>query len=177
LNLSLAAQKILEHMPINEKISYIVASPDLWNRRQETGESGFEIMAKAGLSGLIPANNARVPGWRTLTEYLHPYEDEQSTPDNIIKRSKITIFDNCSELIRCLPQLQHDKNNVEDVAKEPHEITHNTDSLRYGVMSRPQAGQEPKEKTRRFWGFSPDERENGEITDAISDNYINYGVE
>ena len=39
LNLSGAAKKI-EMSPPGEDIAYTVASPDLWNRRQETGASG-----------------------------------------------------------------------------------------------------------------------------------------
>ena len=39
--------------PAGEEIAYTVASPDLWNRRQETGASGAEVMIKAGLKGLI----------------------------------------------------------------------------------------------------------------------------
>ena len=132
LNLSQAAAKIAEMTPPGENITYTVASPDLWNRRQETGESGMEIMIRAGLSGLRRANNARVPGWRVLREYLAPYQDEQG-----ITTARIQIFDTCRNLIRCLPLLQHDKHNPEDAAGEPHDITHGPESMRYGIMSRP----------------------------------------
>ena len=39
-------------------------------------------------------------------------------------------------MIRCLPAIQHDEKNVNDVATEPHELTHITDSLRYFCISR-----------------------------------------
>ncbi len=103
LTLSQAATRIVELTPEAEEISYTVASPDLWNRRQETGESGMEIMIRAGLSGLRRANNARVQGWRVLREYLTPYSDEQD-----IETARLQIFDICPNLIRCLPLLQHD---------------------------------------------------------------------
>lgn len=38
----------MQHTPDGEKIRYTVASPDLWNRRQDSGKSGFEIMTDAG---------------------------------------------------------------------------------------------------------------------------------
>jgi len=132
LNLSQAAQKIVELTPEGEEITYTVASPDLWNRRQETGESGMEIMTKAGLTGLRKANNSRVQGWRILREYLTPYQDEQD-----IQTARLQIFDICTNLIRCLPLLQHDEHNPEDAADSPHEVTHGPESIRYGVFSRP----------------------------------------
>lgn len=128
LNLSQAAKAVSEL--ITENYMYISASPDLWNRRQETGQSGKDIMQKAGLKKLLKANDSRVIGWRTLREFLTPYEDGQG-----IKTAKLRIFSTCYNLIRCLPALQHDKHNPEDAAGQPHEITHAPESLRYGIMS------------------------------------------
>ncbi len=134
LNLSSAANEILKRCPPNEKISYVVASPDLWNRRQETGYSGFQIMSEAGLDGLIKADDSRVSGWRALREWLTVFEDEQN-----IKRARLSFFEGCCpNIVRCLPLLMHSDINPEDCANSPHEITHAPDSLRYGIMSRPQ---------------------------------------
>lgn len=132
LNLTQAAKRIQQLTRADERISYTVASPDLWNRRQETGYSGQEIMARAGLKGLTKADNARVQGWRTLREFLAPYDDEQG-----IKVARLAIFDTCVNLIRCLPLLQHDEHDPEDVADKPHEITHAPEAMRYFCMSRP----------------------------------------
>lgn len=131
LSLSNAAKKIVEMTPKGEKIDYTVASPDLWNRRQETGFSGVEIMARAGLSGLIRARHDRIAGWRALREYLQPYELEGQMTANLL------ISDTCPNLIRTLPLLQHDENDPEDAADKPHEVTHAPESARYAVMSRP----------------------------------------
>ena len=141
LTLSQAAQKIVELTPEGEEITYTVASPDLWNRRQETGESGMEIMIKAGLTGLRRANNSRVQGWRVLREYLTPYQDEQE-----ITTARLQIFENCTNLIRCLPLLQHDEHNPEDAADNPHDVTHGPESVRYGVLSRPPLSSAPEAK-------------------------------
>ena len=50
---------------------YAVASPDLWNRWQDSGRSGFEIMqGVSGMPSMIPADDRRIPGWRVLKDYL-----------------------------------------------------------------------------------------------------------
>ncbi|MEG1783065.1 MAG: hypothetical protein RR253_07440, partial [Oscillospiraceae bacterium] len=74
----------------------------------------------------------RVQGWYNLKEYLHPFKDYEGK-----LRSKLTIFSNCLNLIRTLPTLQHDKHDPNDVAGEPHELTHAPDALRYFVAGRP----------------------------------------
>ncbi|MBE7063819.1 MAG: hypothetical protein E7390_08570 [Ruminococcaceae bacterium] len=127
LTLSEAAREILNLTPREEKIAYTVASPDLWNRRQDTGRSGAEIMAAEGLTGLIKADNRRVPGWRVLREYL--------------RRDTIRIFENCPNLLRSLPALLYDPHTPEDASGSPHEITHAPESARYAVMSRPPPAQ------------------------------------
>lgn len=130
LILSEAAEKI-NKMSEGEKIIYTVASPDLWNRRQDSGRSGMEIMTAAGLIGLRRADDRRIEGWRNMREYLKIEENEDGM------RSKLNIFNTCTNLIRCLPLLVHDKHHPEDCSDSPHEITHAPESLRYGLMSRP----------------------------------------
>lgn len=133
LTLSEAASEIVNLTPRAENIRYTVASPDLWNRRQETGFSGAELMSRAGLSGLVKARDNRINGWRALKEFLkHDRKDKNSIP-------LLRIFENCSNLIRTLPQLQYDRMRTEDVSREPHELTHAAESIRYGIMSRPKA--------------------------------------
>ena len=53
--------------------------------------------------------------------------------------SRLKIFENCEELIRCLPAVQFAKGGVEDVATEPHDLTHVVDALRYFCAWRPVA--------------------------------------
>jgi len=135
LILSAAAKRINEVTPLGEKITYTVASPDLWNKRQETGESGYEIMRKAGLMGLIRANSNRLMGWRALREYLKVVESDIGE-----KTARIKFFANCTNTIHDLPLLQYDDKNLEDISDSPHDITHTAENLRYGTMSRPLAG-------------------------------------
>lgn len=125
LILSSAAEKILT-MSNGEKIAYYIASPDLSGRRQDSGKTGFDILANNGLKGVIPANNERIAGWRMIREFLKERQDGEPT---------IQIFSSCRNLIRTLPRLIFDSKISEDVSSSPHELTHAPDALRYALMS------------------------------------------
>jgi phage terminase large subunit len=142
LILSEAAKRIRELTPAHEHIDYTVASPDLWNRRQDTGVAGYELMVQAGLIGIIRADDRRVPGWRLMREYLKPYTDEQG-----VEVARLAVFDTCHNLIRTLPALIHDTHNPEDVSDACED--HAPESVRYGIMSRPPLTVEEEERDRR----------------------------
>ncbi len=135
-----------------EEIYDTIAPPDLWNRRQETGKSAAEIFADNGI-WLTKADNDRVQGWYNLKEWLKPYMDEQG-----ILTANLVIFNTCTNLIRTLPLLQHDEKDPNDVATEPHELTHAPDAIRYFIAGRPVPvssssflpGQGQKQKPRPF---------------------------
>ncbi len=110
-----------------ESCEFAVCSPDLWNRRQDTGRSGFEIMQEVrGMPPMVAADDRRIPGWRVLREYLN---DSESSP-------RLLISSKCEELIRCIPLLLCDSGRPEDASSEPHSVTHAPEALRYAVMSR-----------------------------------------
>lgn len=135
LNLTKAAEKIVNMTPDDEHISYTTASPDLWSRRQETGASGVEIMSRAGLKGLVKANHKRIAGWRAMREYLEPFEIKDDK-GNVTETARMQIFSNCKNFIKYLPMLQHDEHNPEDAADKPHIVSHINESARYFCMSR-----------------------------------------
>ena len=126
LTLSEAAQRVAELS--GGRAEYAVASPDLWNRRQDSGRSGFEVMqANPSMPPMTPADDRRVAGWRMLREFL-------CIPDG--GEPLLKISPRCTELIRCLPALLCDADRPEDAAGEPHSVTHAPEALRYAVMSR-----------------------------------------
>lgn len=127
LILSEAARQI-SSLSEGEKLRFIAASPDLAGRRQDSGKSGFDIMKLQGLSGLVPADNARIPGWRRVREFLKA--GEKTAPF-------LGIFPQCRNLVRTLPRLTFDSRATEDVSSTPHELTHAPDALRYGLMELP----------------------------------------
>ncbi len=125
LTLGVAAEKIARATK-DYCVNYAVCSPDLWNRRQDSGKSGFEIMSSVeGMPNMIRADNRRVAGWRNLRNILGKREGET-----------IKISSRCTELIRSLPALLCHKSIPDDASGEPHEITHCPEALRYAVMSR-----------------------------------------
>lgn len=123
LIVSSAAKKI--NAMTNEDIYCDYAPPDLWNRNKDTGKSTADIFAE-NRQYLTKADNNRVTGWLAVHEWLKIITDEQGQPT-----AKLKIFNTCKNLIRTLPALQHDEKNPNDVANEPHELTHIPDALRY----------------------------------------------
>ena len=126
LTLSEAA-RCLSLISQGQEAELAVCSPDLWNRRQDSGKSGFEIMQRAAdVPPMVAADDRRITGWRVLREYLaarggHPF---------------IRISSECHTLIESLPALLCDPNREEDASDNPHRITHAPEALRYAVMSR-----------------------------------------
>ena len=142
LTLSEAALKI-SSMCADCRIEYAVASPDLWNRRQDSGRSGFEIMQSAcGMPPMLAADDRRIQGWRTLREYL-----SRSGGPNL------RIHSRCRELIRSLPALMFDSERSEDASSHPHSITHAPEALRYAVMSRRPGAAKAANESQHFEHF------------------------
>lgn len=115
----------------NEDFVATIAPPDMWNRQKDTGRSAAEIFAENKVF-LTKSQNDRVQGWMDVKEWLKPTlcSDGNRYP-------KIRIFENCINLIRTLPQVQHSKSNPNDVANNPHEFTHGPDAIRYFCAARP----------------------------------------
>lgn len=105
----------------NESIYLTYAPPDLWSRSQESGKSKADLFMQDGLH-IVKSSNNRESGWLCIRELLKINGDGEA---------RLKIFSSCTELIRCLPQLQYDKKKLTDCATEPHDITHITDALRY----------------------------------------------
>ena len=119
-----AAMRMLT--PNDELIQYTVAPPDMWSTQKDTGRTMAEVFTQNGI-GLVKASNARVQGWLIVKEFLKIRADG---------KPGLLITEDCQRLIKDLPALQHDDNNPSDVAKEPHNITHINDALRYGMIFR-----------------------------------------
>ena len=126
LTLTEAAKRV-SLLADGENAEFAVCSPDLWNRRQDSGKSGFEIMqAIRGMPPMRPADDRRIAGWRILREYLAAKEGQ----------AFLRIASGCNNLISSLPALLCDQKRIEDASSTPHKITHSPEALRYAVMSR-----------------------------------------
>lgn len=143
---SQAAQDILERSDGRELCTF--GPKDLASRSNDTGVPRTETFARSGLP-LVIVSNGRVAGWENMHEWLRPFPDGRPP--------RLRIFNTCKELIECLPLLLHDEKNPDDVATEPHHLTHAPDALRYLLDGRPSITQAiPKPKAP--WDI-PDERE------------------
>lgn len=124
LTISEAGEKLAELCRMyGGGFGYAAASPDLWNRRQDSGFSGFEIMSRIpGIPPLIRADDRRIAGWRALREAMH-------------RPGGLLIDRSCHELISSLEALLTDEHDPEDASSTPHAITHAPEALRYAIMS------------------------------------------
>ncbi len=121
LPISEAARGMLGMTTEDEEIYATLAPPDMWSRSQETGRDKAQIFYESGLT-LTKSSNDREAGWLAIKELLRVDANGES---------RLQIFSNCTELIKCLPALQIDAKRPTDCATEPHYITHAPDALRY----------------------------------------------
>lgn len=113
-----------------DKIKIRYAPPDLQNRQKDTGKSAFDIFSKNGVNFVVSDNN-RINGWLAVKDWMKVYETRNVQTGETYLTSDLQIFSNCTNLIKCLPAVQRDEKDPNDVATEPHWLTHITDALRY----------------------------------------------
>ena len=126
LIVSEAGREILNNTLPDEEIKVTFAPPDLWNRNRDTGKSSAEVLMQSGVP-LVKADNNRIQGHLQIKEML-------AVPEN--GPPQLQIFKGCKELIDSLTSIQVDEKNPNDCAKEPHDLTHSVDAIRYFAISR-----------------------------------------
>lgn len=147
LPISTACERI-EETNDGDDIYLTLAPPDMWSRSQETGRSKAAIFQENGLD-IVKSSNNREAGWLAIKEML-------KVDSNGFTRLK--IFSNCTELIKCLPALQIDKKKPTDCSTEPHDITHSPDGLRCFAV---------------YWIF-PNESDGAKFVKVRQDIYNDY---
>lgn len=157
------ARQTLKSIMRQYKYKFIYAPPDLWNRNRDTGKSTAELFLEGDIH-LTKASNNRIAGWLNVKEWLKVKKVRHEQTGELYEDSDLKIFSNCINLIKYLPQLQHDEKEPNDVATEPHEPTHITDALRYFCVSRVAPSKEIKnvEKTFNFDFERPVQKDWGE---------------
>ncbi len=121
-----AARGILERTLPGEEITATFAPPDLWSRQKDSGRTMEEIFRECGVA-LTRADNNRVQGHMMVKDMLAPGRDG---------RPFLTVSRACQRLIGDLTVIQADDRDPNDCAREPHEVTHTVDALRYYCVSR-----------------------------------------
>jgi phage terminase large subunit len=166
LIISEAARRI-EEVNGNDTIKLKYAPPDLQGRRQDTGKSAFDIFREHGET-LIQSSNNRVNGWKAMKEWLKVHEIRDMQTGEPMLTSKLKIFSNCHNLIRCLPQIQTSETDPNDAAKAPHEITHALDAIRYFCVMRVAPSDMRQEKrSSTLWMFDEQQQ-------TTCDTYVNW---
>lgn len=121
-----------------------LAPPDLFARELTSGKSQAVGFEENGLT-LTKSSNNRETGWLYIKELLKC----QKTKDGSVL-PRLRIFAGCRHLIRALSSIMTDEKNPRDAAREPHELTHAPDALRYFAIwwyTPP----EDKKKVSRLW--------------------------
>lgn len=144
LIISEAAKQALEHTPVTEKIRATYGPPDMWNRQRETGRNMAEVFAENRLP-LIKADNNRVQGHMLMKEMMaekdvhDPFVLKQFKTDRLPMLMFLDTVN--SKVFSDIESIQADEDNPNDCAKQPHDLTHAIDGIRYGVISRMMATQ------------------------------------
>ena len=126
---------------ISRVVRYL-APPDLWNRHADTGKSTAILFSEQGIS-LTKTNNDIQAGCYAMKELL------KHEPG---MKSKLTILRNCApNLLRCLKKIQRDEKRPNIYAKEPHELTHSVDALRYLAIYWTHPAEEDYSRKRTVW--------------------------
>ena len=147
------------------------APPDLNSRQKDTGRSITELFRDEG-EYLTMSSNSRVAGWLAVKEWLKVIEIKDIETGELIKTSRMKITSNCVNLIRTLGLVQCDEKNPNDVATEPHELTHAPDALRGFCVMRQCVPVIDKKKHDAFLDYYYPETDEG----AVDDSYINMEV-
>jgi len=143
LNVQDAAAACLNHTMRGENIAVTYAPPDMWNRQRETGKTVAELFANYGLP-VVRSDNNRVQGHMIVRSMLEPiplhdpyvikvYGGKDKAPKEL---PQLMFFDNIGDAIEDLQSIQHDDNNPNDCAKDPHDLTHSVDGIRYFCINR-----------------------------------------
>lgn len=178
-----AARAMKEHTLQNEKIVCTYAPPDMWNRQKETGRTIAAIMQAEGVP-IIKSDNSRVQGHMVMRSLLEP---APLTDEYVIKmlggRDKapkelpmLMFFDNVGGVLEDIQSIQHDDLNPNDCSKDPHDITHTVDGVRYFCINRALPSEKPKEEVSRDELIDePEEKyENFMTGGEPTDGYLNY---
>jgi phage terminase large subunit len=131
LIVSEAARLIRENTLPGETIETTFAPPDIWSRQKDSGRSMAELFLLGGVP-IVKADSSRVHGHMMMKEMLRPRRDG---------RPGLLIFNTCRGLARDIQAIQADELNPNDCAREPHDVTHSVDALRYFCVSRTLRGE------------------------------------
>ncbi len=122
-----------------------LAPPDLFARELTSGKSQAVGFEEEGLR-LTKSSNNRKTGWLYLKELL---KCRMTASGKALPR--LRIFATCRHLIRTLSTILVDEKDPCDAARDPHELTHAPDALRYFAVWWYQAPEKKVERPSVGW--------------------------
>ena len=151
LIVSAAAAQALEHTIPGEKILITYAPPDMWSRQKDTGKTMAAMFMENGLP-LVKADNNRVQGHMVMKNMMAPIPLNDPYVKSLYadraprQLPGLMFFNGLGNVISDIRDIQADENNPNDCAKQPHDITHTVDGIRYYCISRTMAAEAQKAK-------------------------------
>jgi hypothetical protein len=144
LIVSEAAEEVLKANQ-GERVYQYIAPPDLWNRNRDTGKSTAQIFKENGIR-LIEASNEFEQGCLNMKEWLKPItERDEQTGEEIITAA-LTIDEGAApNLWKSLVNIQKDKKDSNVYSKDPHNLTHAPDAIRYFCAGRAKPSKEEEQ--------------------------------
>ena len=115
-----------------DRVPYGILDSSCWHQRGQVGPSIAEEMISEGLRWRPSDRSAgaRVAGKNRLHQLLQV--------DDVTEKAGIVFFDTCRQIISDLPVIPSDPKGTDDIDPR-YSSDHAYDSIRYGIMSRPQA--------------------------------------
>ena len=182
LIVSKAAQAALDNTLMNEKIMATYCPPDMFNRQKDTGRTMAEIFLQSGLQ-IVKSDNNRVQGHMLIKQMFQPIPLKDpyvrqlfgdKAPETL---PGLMIFNNLKRVMSDIADIQADEDNPNDCAKQPHEVTHTVDSLRYYAVTRVIEAETEKERESMFYD-DDEEGTTGYVEymtgGAPTESYMNY---
>lgn len=137
-----AAKALLEHTLPGERYEVTYAPPDMWNRQKDTGKTMAELFMLNQVP-IVRADNNRVQGHMVMKTMLAPTPLKDPYVKSLFPEGKapaklpgLMFFDSCKEVMRDIQDIQSDEKNPNDCAKQPHDVTHTVDGVRYFCVNR-----------------------------------------
>lgn len=156
------ADKVKAMSPETEIIDYTVADTSFWNKSKTEYITPADIFLQRGIH-LMQAKKERINGWKRMREWLHVFDKVDVTTGKFYKDAKFKIFSNCTNAIESIPAMVTDDIHPEDIAA--HKLDHLPDTIRYWIMTRPQANEsEP-------WSARPDMKHKNSNFDSFEDEF------
>jgi len=137
----------IRELSVHEEYRYTVIDSSAFDKAGFS-ETMAEVYQRHGVYDLIPSAKSRLAGWDVVHQYLR--WDETTKP-------KLRVFSTCINMIRTIPSLVYDPNNIQDVDSSGED--HAADDLRYFLQTlrdyKPARPLNPTQKRILKW-FGPD---------------------